>query len=443
MQITRCVRLFFALGAAVPSAAVPLYASDPPECGPLMLGYAYFPTQAALGCATLRYFVSTWASSIDWGGWQVVSAPGFVQARVLATCGTSSTFTDSPLCWPATSYGGVCPDSQTVSGDLVQEPLVADADTQVLPYFHTHGSECGIRNGGKVHVVKTDVWTSAYTETLNASFVGCTCYNTAYLRAVGTGIAIWNAANDVVLERVGTEDMTHTSVFTLSDDLYVATGANCYVACLGVRYGAYIQVAYTPGTAGGDQATLVNAGLIANGPETGDHNLYGMLADSGIQRTVYLDDVGEFGSLYDATTEGAVTTSRTFSDPAITRLRIVAGVRPVQAGALDINDDGVVNYDDRVAFGPSYGQSIGAVGYSPLADQNLDGSVDEADRSAFYAAMNGRTNPADFNLDDVQNPDDIGDFLTDYWGAQLRSDFNSDGVTDPDDVGDFLTVYYS
>tara|TARA_R110002095_G_scaffold213166_1_gene203358 strand:+ start:682 stop:1971 length:1290 start_codon:yes stop_codon:yes gene_type:complete len=107
--------------------------------------------------------------------------------------------------------------------------------------------------------------------------------------------------------------------------------------------------------------------------------------------------------------------------------------------ALDVNEDGDVDYFDRVDIALSVGSTVNDAEYQPHADLDRDGDVDQDDIDILD------THPclADIDGDGVVDTDDSDQFVDWHNASNPNADLTGDGVFNFFDVADFLTIYGS
>ena len=107
--------------------------------------------------------------------------------------------------------------------------------------------------------------------------------------------------------------------------------------------------------------------------------------------------------------------------------------------ALDVNEDGYVDYYDRVDIALHVGSTINDAGYAAHADLDRDGDVDQDDIDILD------THPclADIDGDGVVDTDDSDQFVDWHNASNPNADLTGDGVFNFFDVADFLTIYGS
>lgn len=245
----------------------------------------------------------------------------------------------------------------------------------------------------------------------------------------------------------GALEATHCLV--LSATLRKSSGAVCGSGPVptNFRWALYYNNVRTVGGGSPQSLGSNSAGLIAI-DELGTISRHGVFADSVFDPYV---DPGTGDTIIDNSsspwTESVVLLDDSdFASPSDTMQTVtddpqwdgfLAGV------SADIDRDGAVCWTDRLLFVGTLNSSIGDVNYSPRADMDLDGDVNNADYASYVALFDSQVAcKADVNCSGGISPQDIYDFLAYYYSGTLTGDFNSSGAVSPQDIYDFLAAYY-
>ena len=103
----------------------------------------------------------------------------------------------------------------------------------------------------------------------------------------------------------------------------------------------------------------------------------------------------------------------------------------------DLNGDGQISFDDRIAFSAALGTSFGQAGFDPRVDFNGDGVIDAAD----LAEINTLACIADVNGDGVIDIDDMLLYLVWYNAEDPRADMDGIGGITTDDLDAFVAAF--
>lgn len=107
----------------------------------------------------------------------------------------------------------------------------------------------------------------------------------------------------------------------------------------------------------------------------------------------------------------------------------------------DLNEDGVVCFDDYLVLHAALGSGLNDAAYTPVLDFDLDGDIDTDDVgdamtagsfAALYLASEQLA--GDANCDCTVGTDDVNAVLSGWGGAGPSGDLNFDGVVDSDDM---------
>jgi hypothetical protein len=109
----------------------------------------------------------------------------------------------------------------------------------------------------------------------------------------------------------------------------------------------------------------------------------------------------------------------------------------LQGDALDVNEDGEVDYFDRVDIALHAGTTVNDVGYAAHADLDRDGDVDQDD----IDILDAHPCIADTDGDADVDGDDLTQFVDWYNASNPNADLTGDGVFDSFDVYDYLAIH--
>ncbi len=131
------------------------------------------------------------------------------------------------------------------------------------------------------------------------------------------------------------------------------------------------------------------------------------------------------------------------ADDVSTLQQILDGLTSIgqQAGTFgDVNRDGVLDCSDLAASTAAWNTVLGDADYTPALDYDLDGKIDSYDQDQFYAIAKFS---GDFNRSGDYSTQDIFDFLDAWYADAPGSDFNRDGDVTTQDIFDFLDAWFA
>jgi len=104
---------------------------------------------------------------------------------------------------------------------------------------------------------------------------------------------------------------------------------------------------------------------------------------------------------------------------------------------LDVNEDEVVDYFDRVDLALSVGSTVNDAEYQAHADLDHDGDVDQDD----IDIIDAHPCIGDVNGDGFVDGNDVTQFINWFNASNPNADLTGDGVFDFFDTADYLTIY--